>query len=89
MNTNNIRNDQDYAHDLLMTEKQLCSALATATSEAATESVRNGFKNILSGQFDLQNQVFKTMSSNGWYQTDPAQADKIQQAKSKFSTFSM
>lgn len=86
---NNTRNDEDYAHDLLMTEKQLCSTLAIATSEAATESVRNGFKNILSGQFDLQNQVFKTMSSNGWYQLEQAEANKVQQAKSKFSTFSM
>lgn len=85
---NPVRNDQDYANDLLMSEKQLCSALATATSEAATESVRNGFKNILSGQLDLQNQVFKTMSSNGWYQVDQAEGTKIQQAKSTFSTFS-
>ncbi|MBC7960813.1 MAG: spore coat protein [Vallitaleaceae bacterium] len=86
---NSIRNDQDYANDLLMSEKQLCSALATAASEAATESIRNGFKNILSGQLDLQNQVFKTMSSNGWYQVDQADSTKIQQAKSKYSTFTV
>lgn len=84
---NNMRNDQDYANDLLMTEKQLCTTFASAATEAATESVRNGFKNILSGQLDLQNQVYKTMTSNGWYSPDQAEMAKVQQAKSKFSTF--
>lgn len=85
---NSVRNDQDLANDLLMSEKQLCTTFASAASEAATESVRNGFKNILAGQLDIQNQVFKTMSSNGWYQVDQAEATKIQQAKTKYTTMS-
>lgn len=84
---NTVRNDQDYANDLLMSEKHLCEAYTTAATEAATPAVRNRFKNILTSQLDVQNQVFAAMSSNGWYTPEPAQMDKIQKAKSQYSTF--
>ncbi|PKM93200.1 MAG: hypothetical protein CVU84_17070 [Firmicutes bacterium HGW-Firmicutes-1] len=86
---NNVRSDQDFANDLLLSEKQLCASIAIAATESATESIRNGFKNILSSQLDIQNQVFKTMSSNGWYSVDQADSSKIQQAKTTYSTFTV
>ncbi|PKM49532.1 MAG: hypothetical protein CVV02_15495 [Firmicutes bacterium HGW-Firmicutes-7] len=86
---NPVRSDQDYANDLLLSEKQLCATISLAATEAATESIRNGFKNMLSSQLDLQNQIFKTMSSNGWYSLDQAESAKIQQAKTTYSSFTV
>lgn len=86
---NTIRNDQDYANDLLFSEKQLCSSYTTAATESATVNIRDGLKNILSTQLDNQNEVFKAMSKNGWYPLDQAENTKIQQVKNTYSNTNM
>lgn len=86
---NKIRSDQDYANDLLLSEKMLCNIYATAASEAATDSIRTSLKDILGSQLDIQNQVLKTMARHGWYLADPADGIKVQQAKTIYGTFTL
>ena len=67
------RQDQDLFEDILITEKNLCSLLATGVTECATANVRTNIKEVLNCELDTQNQVFNTMSSKGWYQTEAAE----------------
>lgn len=83
------RSDQDIVQDLLYSEKQLCNTYTLAATEAKTEGIRNNFRDILTCELDVQNQVFQTMSAKGWYQPEQADINKVQQAKTKFSSFAM
>ena len=80
-----MRQEQDLMNDLLMSEKQLCTIYSTAVTEAATPNIRQQFENALSTTFCSQDNVFKAMSSKGWYQLENAQSNKISEAKTKFS----
>jgi spore coat protein CotF len=80
------RSDQDFASDLLMTEKQLCSVYTTAATEAQCPNIRGELKNILSNQLDIQNEMFQVLSTKGWYQTEEAQQNKVQQTKDKYTS---
>lgn len=80
-----MRKDEDLINDCLVSEKQLCSTLSTAVTEAATPNIREEFKNALNNCFCTQDDVYKEMSNKGWYKTESAQQNKISEAKTKFS----
>ena len=42
--------------------------------------------NILKEEHDIQYEVFQEMSTRGFYQTTPAEEQKVQQAKQKYSS---
>ena len=46
----------------------------------------NEFMNLLSEEHQIQHDVFTEMHKRGWYQTQEAPAEKVQQAKLKFSS---
>ena len=79
------RQDQDLLEDVLITEKNLCSLLTTGVTECATANVRTDIKDVLNNELDIQNQVFNTMSTKGWYQPEAAEQNKITQARNKFA----
>ncbi|HCC08143.1 MAG TPA: spore coat protein [Clostridiales bacterium] len=76
--------EKEYVTDLLNSEKLLCSTYNTAIIEAATPQIREDFKSVLMDQFDVQNTIFMAMNEKGWYPVDPAQQNKIQQAKDQY-----
>ena len=80
-----MRKDEDLMNDCLISEKQLCSTLSTAVTEASTPNVRQEFENVLDNCFCTQDNVYKEMSSKGWYKSEMAQQNKISEAKTKFS----
>ncbi len=80
-----MRKDEDLINDCLVSEKQLCSTLSTAVTEAATPNVRNEFQQTLSNCFCTQDEVYKEMTKKGWYKTEAAGQNKITEAKTKFS----
>jgi len=81
----NTRQDKDLITDVLMTEKSLCATYNTAVTEAATSNVREGFKNILNEQLDIQNDIFNTMNQKGWYNVQQADQNNINTIKTQFN----
>lgn len=80
-----MRKDEDLMNDCLVSEKQLCSTLSTAVTEAATPNIRQEFQKTLSDCFCTQDSVYKAMASKGWYQVEQAEQNKISEAQTKYS----
>lgn len=80
-----MRQEKDLMDDLLLSEKSLSKLYTTAVTEAATPGLRSEFKNVLTCELDLQNQVYESMATRGWYSPAQAEQQKVQQAQMKFS----
>ena len=76
--------DQDILTDMLSSEKFVSANYNTFTNECATPNVLKDFTNILNDEHKMQNEIFTAMQARGWYQTEAAEATKINQAKQKF-----
>ena len=76
--------DQDMMNDVLSTQKFITGGYNTNATEASNPSVKSTLLSILNDEQSLQHGIFVEMQNRGWYQTEPAQTDKINQAKNKF-----
>ncbi|MCL2096801.1 MAG: spore coat protein [Oscillospiraceae bacterium] len=76
--------DKDILQDALASQKFITGNYSTFTNECVTPEVRGVFMSILKEEHDIQNEVFTEMQKRGWYQVEPAQQQKLQQAKTKF-----
>lgn len=83
-NQNTAYSDQDIMQDALASEKFLSGNYNTFIPECATPQIRSSFISMLGDTHQMQNDIYMEMSKRGWYQTTPAEAPKIQQAKTKF-----
>lgn len=77
--------DKEILMDLLNSQKSITSNYNSYANECATPAIKTDFVNILSEEHQLQNEVFSEMQKRGWYQTEAAQQDKINQAKQKYT----
>lgn len=78
-------NDQERMSDLLTTEKKLGNNYDLFASECVNLALRNEFVKALTQSHTTQTELFQAAQGRGWYQTEQAQMDKINQAKTKFS----
>ncbi|MDR2655254.1 MAG: spore coat protein [Oscillospiraceae bacterium] len=76
--------DKDILQDALTSEKHITGNYNTWVNEAATPEVRAQLQNILNDEHKIQNEIFTEMQSRGWYQTTPADQQKINQARQNF-----
>lgn len=77
--------DKDIMTDLLSSQKFITDGYNTFASECATPAVKTDFINILKEEHMIQNDVFTEMQKRGWYPTEAADQNKINQAKQKYS----
>jgi len=82
--TSAMFSDKDILTDALASQKFVTGNYNTLTTECATPEVRGVFMSILKEEHDIQNEVFMEMQNRGWYQVEPAQQQKLKQAKTKF-----
>ena len=78
--------DKEILQDSLLVQKQMTSSYNTFAGECVDPQLRSTMLNILSDEHRIQAELFTTMQSHGWYQTEQAQQQKIQQTKQKFSS---
>ncbi|MBQ9950526.1 MAG: spore coat protein [Clostridia bacterium] len=78
-------NDQAIMENLLLTTKGVCDLYLHGAIESSTPNVHQTFSTALNSALCMQDQVYQTMSSKGWYQTTPAQQQQIDQVKQKFA----
>ena len=77
--------DKTIVENLLLTTKGVCDLYMHGTIESAgTTNVHKTFENALTDALCMQNDIFKTMTDKGWYQTTNAQPGEISKVKQKF-----
>ena len=77
-------NEKDSLQDMLEAEKQLMSLYTTALFEGSTKSVRKNFSTNLLGVADNQYCIFNQMQSRGYYESQPAKKNMIDQANDTY-----
>lgn len=78
-------NDQAIMENLLLTTKGVCDLYLHGAIESATPNVHQTFSSALNSALCTQNQVYQKMAAKGWYTTDAAQQQKIDQVRQKFA----
>lgn len=80
-------NDRDRINDVLAMEKYMTTAYNIAINEASTQQLYQTQMNILTNLHRAQRDLFNAMSARGWYKTDPADTQKVNQAYQQFSNY--
>ena len=80
--------DKEILQDVLSSQKQITGSYNTCSNECADEKLRCDLLNILRDEHNMQSGVFSQMQQRGWYQTAPAEQQKINEAKTKFQNLS-
>ena len=77
--------DQEVMTDLLLTEKKMSANYDTYASECVNTQLRDTFVNLLAQSHETQSKLFQTAQQKGWYQVEQAPAQKVDQARQKFT----
>ncbi len=78
-------NDKDIMENLLLTTKGVCDLFMHGSIESSTANVHQAFTTALNDSLCMQDSIYKEMSNHGWYTTEQAQQQKIDQVKQKFA----
>ena len=76
--------DKELMTDVLSSQKLMAANYSTFATECATPCVREDMLMLLREEHDIQADIYKEMSNRGWYAVQPAEQQKIAQAKQKF-----
>ena len=71
--------------DLLNVTKGTCDLYMHGAIEASTETVHTAFNTALNEALQMQNEIYTKMAGKGWYSTQQAEQQKIEQVKQKFA----
>ena len=77
--------DKETLTDLLSTQKFITGAYNTFCCEAASSTVRNCLMNVLEDEHRIQEELFGTMSTRGFYPVTKAEYTKLNQTKQQFA----
>lgn len=77
--------DKCLMESLLQTEKGVCDLYMHGAIESSTTMVHGTFDKILDESLKRQNGIYSKMTAKGWYQTQQAEQQKIDQVKQKFA----
>ncbi len=80
-----LMGEKEILQDGLISQKHISESYNTFAGECVNEQLRSTFLNILDDEHRIQADMFCTLQSNGWYQVEPAEQQKIVQARQKFS----
>ena len=77
--------DKEMLEDVLTSQKQITGLYNTYANECATTAIRDEMLNLLHDEHAIQADLFMEMQKRGWYPTTPAEDQKVQSAKQKFT----
>ena len=77
--------DKEIMEGILLTTKGACDLFMHGSIESGTPKVHQAFSTALNDAICMQSNVYKQMSDHGWYTTEQAQQQKLQQVKQKYS----
>ena len=76
--------DKDLMEGELLTIKGACDLYLHGTLEATTAEVHSAFKEALDESLNIQNKIYNLMAEKGWYTTDTADQNKINETKQNY-----
>jgi spore coat protein CotF len=85
MTTNQVLTAQDILQRFSHQRKHMTDTYNLYAGECVNQQLRSTMLNILNDVHTIQADIFSTMQQNGWYQVEPAEQQKIQKARQKFS----
>lgn len=77
--------DQEVMTDLMLSEKKMSANYDTYASECVNTKLRDTFVELLAQSHETQTNLFMTAQQKGWYQVEQAPAQKVDQARQKFT----
>ena len=77
--------DKDLMEAELLNIKGACDLYLHAAIESSTPKVNRTFCSALNNTLSMQEQIYKQMEQKGWYVSDSAPQQKIEQVKQKFT----
>ena len=78
--------DKDIMEKELLTIKGVCDLYMHGAVESTTSEVHSAFKEALDESLNIQNKLYNLMAEKGWYKTETAEQQKIDQTKQKFNS---
>ncbi len=79
-------NERDTMTEMLNLEKHAANLYHTATIEASTPSLYQCCSNIMQETLDCQRNLYQLMSQKGWYKTQNADQQQVNQAYQQFQS---
>ena len=76
---------QEIISDLILSEKKMSMNYSTFASECVNERLRDTFIDLLTKGQKTQTELFKAAQQKGWYQVQPAEKQKVEQAFQKYT----
>ena len=80
-----IYTEKEILGDALCAQKNATSQFNTSANECVHDDVRQTMLDILKDEHALQQDVFNTMHTKGYYPTPAAQDSKVQELKNQYS----
>ncbi|MBE6914293.1 MAG: spore coat protein [Ruminococcaceae bacterium] len=78
-------NDKCIMENLLLTTKGVCDLYMHGAIESPTANVHQAFSTALNDTLSMQDSIYKQMTAKGWYTTDQAPQQQLNQLRQKFS----
>ena len=80
-----LLDEKEILKDSLISQKHIAESYNTFAGECSSQQLRNTMLNILDEEHNIQADIFSSLKSHGWYQTEPAEQQKIESARQKLS----
>lgn len=77
--------DRDLMENELLVIKGVCDLYLHGALESTTAEVHCAFKEALNESLNIQNHIYNLMAEKGWYKTDTAEQQKIDETKNKYA----
>lgn len=84
MNLNTNLTDREIMDDILTSQKHITSVYNTFSNECVNQKLQDDMLRILKEEHSIQFSVFGDMQKKGWYNPCAAQAQMIDETKTKF-----
>ena len=77
--------DKQIMENILLTTKGAIDLYMHGAIESSTANVHQAFSCALNDSLTMQDDVYKQMAAKGWYSTQQAQQQQIDQVRQKYS----
>lgn len=77
--------DKCLMQNMLLTTKGVCDLYMHGTIESSTTNIHCVFDKALKDSLTMQDDLYKKMAEKGWYPSEQAEQQKIQQVKQKYA----
>ena len=77
--------DRQIMENILLTTKGACDLYLHGSIESPTTNVHQVFTTALNNTVCMQDEIYKQMAAKGWYPTEQATQQQLNQVKQKYS----